>query len=186
MIRLAFAAIALVSAATCSPADRSKTSTFSYERSAFGDWADDDGDCRNTRHELLAEQSTGQVTWSDDGCRVVHGRWLGVYTGKTYTDAGDLHIDHVVPLAYAWRHGADEWTEEWREQFANDPANLLAVQAGANQSKSDSGPLEWMPPDAGYHCQYMLRFSRLISDYDLALGTAEAGELAALRESSCR
>lgn len=179
-------AFALLSAAACWPtAESAETSALDYERSEFGRWADDDSDCRNTRHELLAGQSTGQVTWSDDGCRVVRGRWLGVYTGETYSEAGDLHIDHVVPLAYAWRHGADKWSERRREQFANDPVNLLAVEAGANMSKSDRGPLEWMPPDQGYHCQYILRFSRVIRSYDLALNAGEADGLAELRDDVC-
>ena len=47
------------------------TSGTPYDRDHFGGWADEDGDCRNTRHELLEELSTRKVRWSPDGCLVV-------------------------------------------------------------------------------------------------------------------
>ena len=49
-----------------------------------------------------------------------------------------VQIDHIVPLAYAWDMGAFGWPDPERLRFANDPANLLAVEGQANQDKGDS------------------------------------------------
>ena len=39
-----------------------------YKRSYFGVWADSDGDCQNTRHELLQELSTSIMSFTDNTC----------------------------------------------------------------------------------------------------------------------
>lgn len=40
--------------------------------------------------------------------------------------------DHVIPLAHARRHGADNWTRVQRRTFANDFDNLLVVDNATN------------------------------------------------------
>ncbi|PTW45707.1 GmrSD restriction endonuclease domain-containing protein [Rhodovulum kholense] len=100
-----------------------------YTRAAFGTgWADSDGDCLDTRAELLADLSTVPVTLAPSGCSVRHGRWIAPYTGQVVAEAGDLDIDHIVPLRYAWGHGAASWSAEKRARFALDPVNLLPVE----------------------------------------------------------
>lgn len=136
-----------------------------YERSEFGRWLDEDRDCQNTRHELLIEQSTVPATLSENGCRVVHGRWISMFTSAVNTDASKLDIDHVVPLAWAWDRGADKWDKKRRISFANDPRNLIVVEASLNRSKGAKGPDEWLPPEN--QCQYTLRFIRVARSYDL-------------------
>lgn len=156
-----------------------------YDRALFGGWADDDRDCQNTRHELLAELSTGPITYTPDGCRVSRGRWNDPYSGRIHFDASSLDVDHLVPLAYAWSRGADKWSEEKRRQFANDPVNLFAVNASANRQKGASGPLDWLPEDEGFHCQYLLRFTRVSEVYDLQVPREEAKRIAALTAANC-
>ena len=156
-----------------------------YDRDLFGGWDDADGDCRNTRHELLAELSTGPVHYSDDGCRVIHGRWNDPYTGMIFTSSRNMDVDHLVPLKYAWDRGADTWPRAKRERLANDPVNLFAVDAGANRSKGARGPLEWLPPNDGFACQYILRFQRVAAGYGLAIPTAERRRMADLRKRVC-
>ena len=156
-----------------------------YDRSLFGGWADEDGDCRTTRHEVLAELSTVQVRWSADGCEVERGRWIDPYTGRVHLDAGGLDVDHVVPLAYAWARGADGWDEDARERFANDPANLLPVEAGVNRSKGSRGPLAWLPPDEEHRCQYLLRFARVARGHGLRLPPDEEQKVEALTGEVC-
>jgi len=68
---------------------------------------------------------------------VSHGLWVDSYTGMTFTQASDLYIDHVVPLAHAHRTGGANWSREQKRRFANDPDNLLAVDDRTNQEKSD-------------------------------------------------
>jgi hypothetical protein len=43
-------------------------------------------------------------------------------------------------------------------RFANDPANLLAVEGKANRHKGDGQPAEWMPPNQAFWCQYAVQF----------------------------
>ena len=156
-----------------------------YDRALFGGWADEDGDCRSTRHEVLAELSTVPVRWSADGCEVQRGRWIDPYTGAVHLDAGGLDVDHVVPLAYAWARGADGWDAAEREAFANDPANLVPTEARVNRSKGARGPLAWLPPDEGPQCEYVLRFARVARNHGLEFPAAEAERLAALRAALC-
>lgn len=138
-----------------------------YERSKFGHgWDDADGDCQNSRAEALIAQSSTQVRFADERrCRVVTGRWISPFTGKVIQNASDIDIDHVVPLKWAWDNGADTWSREKRERFANDPVNLWSVELSLNRQKGAKGPEDWLPP-AG-RCQYVSRFVRIVKIYGL-------------------
>ena len=138
-----------------------------YSRSLYPHWLDLDGDCRDSRHEVLAAQSTRRVRWSEDGCKVESGRWSDPYTGDTFTDPRQLDIDHIVPLAEAHRSGADHWPTGQRAAFANDPDNLVAVDRSANRSKADGDPLSWLPPEVGQWCAYVDRFVAVKRKYRL-------------------
>ena len=157
-----------------------------YDRDKFGGWTDNDYDCRNTRHELLADLSTLPVTYSEDGCRVERGRWYDPYTGIIFVDASDLDIDHIVPLHWAWRHGAWRWTEDLLIEFANNPINLFAVDDGTNQAKGADGPLSWLPPNEHFQCQYVLRFWRVILSYGLDVDPAERVALIEQQDQLCQ
>jgi hypothetical protein len=41
-----------------------------YNRDLYGDWIDADGDCQNTRQEVLIEESLIPVELDSRGCRV--------------------------------------------------------------------------------------------------------------------
>jgi hypothetical protein len=128
-----------------------------YERDRFGgDWDYDPASGCNTRERVLIEEALAPPT-VDDRCHPLAGRWRSLYDGVVTTDPDDLQIDHLVPLADAWRSGAHAWTDERRRTFANDrsdPDTLIAVTGTTNQSKSDSTPDEWMPPDREAWCDY--------------------------------
>lgn len=136
-----------------------------YSRSAFTHWTDDDSDCLNTRHELLKDLSTVPVITTGDGCRVLRGRWNDPYSGEIIFDSARIDIDHLVPLAWAWQHGAASWSAQERRKFANDPVNLFAVKLELNRSKGAQGPYEWLPPNTKFHCQYMTRYLRVMLSY---------------------
>jgi Domain of unknown function (DUF1994). len=149
------------------PAMRPSTSAKqTYSRAAFSHWIDEDGDCLNTRHELLQELSTGPITLSKDGCRVLRGRWNDPYSGNVLFDSSTMDVDHLVPLAWAWEHGADKWTDAERKKFANDRVNLFAVTASINRRKGARGPDVWLPPNQHFHCQYVTRYLRVMLKYD--------------------
>lgn len=103
----------------------------SYSRSAFGHgWDDSDGDCQDSRAEALIQMSSTPVRFATDRrCRVVTGRWISPFSGNVIQNASEADIDHVVPLKWAWDRGANHWSDVNRERFANDPVNLLPVEA---------------------------------------------------------
>ena len=155
-----------------------------YNRKDWPHWIDADHDCQNTRQEMLIATSHVPVKFKDSRhCTVVFGEWFGVYTGKTFTKASDVDIDHIVPLAHAHRHGADKWTRDQRRTFANDFENLLVVDDSANQSKSDQAPHEWLPPRKDYWCEYGKRWQRIKDKYRLWYSSQERKTLELLAET---
>ncbi len=165
--------------------DNEPSGSTKYDRSYFQHWSDDDGNCINTRHEMLMAQSTSTVDTGSNPCTAERGKWFDPYTGKTFYNARELDIDHVVPLYWSWQHGADQWTDQQRKAFANDEANLLAVQAKANREKGAQSPMEWLPPDSRFHCQYVTRFKRIVLKYSLQLSELEQQQLDLLRADKC-
>ena len=139
-----------------------------YERSDWPHWSDEDGDCQNTRHELLLATSQSSVEFkSTKECNVITGSWYDPYSGDTISDSRALDLDHVVPLKFAHGHGAAAWSRERKRQFANDVDNLLLVRASLNRQKGSKGPDEWMPPNHSYRCDYLKTFNIIMVKYEL-------------------
>lgn len=144
-----------------------------YDRKDYPHWSDLDRDCMNTRHEILAITSEVPPRLSPDGCYVSKGEWLDPFGGSVYTRASDLDVDHIVPLKWAHTHGASEWSRNKKEQFANDPDNLLVVDDSLNQSKGAKGPKDWMPPNQSYRCEYLARWDVVLRKYSLVMSSSE-------------
>ena len=141
-------------------------------------WIDADGDCQNTRHELLLRESLEPVAFSTPSqCRVITGKWYGQYLGVFFTDSSDLDLDHIIPLKWAHVHGGWRWSGEDKQRFANDYQNLILVDDGRNQSKGAKGPGEWVPDNSAYHCMYVLRWSYLIDKYNLSAGQMDKDKI---------
>lgn len=141
-----------------------------YDRDKFRHWVDADGDCRDTRDEVLADESRVRVT----GCDIRVGRWRSYYDNETVRYSTNLDIDHMVPLAEAWDSGARRWNANTRKRFANDlgdPRSLVAVTASSNRSKSDRDPAEWMP-DHG-RCTYVRQWVAVKIRWSLKVNRAE-------------
>ncbi|OKJ96477.1 hypothetical protein AMK34_21715 [Amycolatopsis sp. CB00013] len=108
----------------------------------------------STRQTVLRRD--GRAVQLGAGCQPASGIWFSEYDGLIHTDPKKLEIDHVVPLADAWRSGASTWTVDRRRDFANDLAGplLRAVTSTVNTSKNDRDPADWVPPRTGAHCGY--------------------------------
>ena len=154
-----------------------------YDRGDWKHWTDADGDCQDTRQEVLIAESSAPVTFTDEqSCRVAMGRWMAPYTGEVVEDPAKLDVDHMVPLANAHLSGAFAWDPRLKELYANNlayPGHLIAVTASANRSKGRKGPDEWRPPNRVYWCQYASDWVAIKTEWGL---TATAAEAAALRQ----
>jgi hypothetical protein len=147
-----------------------------YSRDKFPHWITISGAC-NTRETVLKRDGTNVVT--DSSCAAVSGRWFSPYDGATWTLASDVDIDHIVPLADAWRTGASSWTTAKRQQFANDLTDpqLIAVTDNVNQAKGDQTPATWKPPLTSYWCTYAKMWVHTKSRFALTVNSAEKSAL---------
>ncbi|MCG7208170.1 GmrSD restriction endonuclease domain-containing protein [Streptomyces arenae] len=147
-----------------------------YSRAKFPHWVVQYGTC-DTREVVL--QRDGQDVVQDDQCRAISGTWTSPYDDKVFTASGQLDIDHMVPLANAWRSGADEWDTALRRKFANDliEPQLVAVSAASNRSKGDQSPDQWTPPLHSYWCTYSRAWTHVKYAYHLNITEAEKNKL---------
>jgi hypothetical protein len=154
--------------------------TSGYDRGLFEHWTDADGDSCNAREEVLIIESLEPVTLGA-GCKVLTGSWFSVYDGVSITESSKLDIDHMIPLKEAWDSGADAWSPERRQAFANDldlAEALIAVSASSNRSKSARDPAEWLPTNISYRCQYVENWMTVKVKWELSV---DAKEFEALR-----
>jgi hypothetical protein len=147
-----------------------------YDRDAWPHWLDLDGDCLDTRDEVLLAESAEPVVGTPDGCDVIGGLWYGRYTGEVYRNPRVLDIDHLVPLQEAHDSGGHAWSRERRAAYANDltdPRTLIAVHRSSNRSKGADGPEEWLPPDRSYRCRYVADWIAVKARWDLSMDVSE-------------
>lgn len=163
-----------------------------YRRAAFGTaWKDIDGNGCNQRDDVLVRDADpGTLHIAPQGScdhDVLGGTWHDPYTGAVTTlsnakdpyQAQQVQIDHVVPLAEAWRSGAEEWTPQQRLQYANTLANLLATSGPVNASKGDSDPAAWRPQQAA-QCSYATTWITIKATWKLSVDQPEVNALRAM------
>src|SRR4051794_24033753 len=150
-----------------------------YSRDEFPHWHTVEGSC-NTREEVLKRDGTDVEVGTD--CAATSGSWYSPYDGETWTQTSDVDIDHMVPLADAWRTGASSWTIDQREAFANDldAPQLWAVTDNVNQSKGDQTPETWKPPLQSEWCEYARAFTHVKFLYKLTVTSGEQTELSSM------
>ena len=156
-----------------------------YGREAFGSaWTDTNRNGCDTRNDVLRRDLDDNVYKPGTrGCAVLSGRLApDPYTGRDITfvrgGASEIDIDHVVALSDAWQKGAGRWVPGKRLAFANDPLNLLAVEASANRQKGDGDAASWLPPDKSYRCRYVARQVAVKAKYRLWVTQAEREAMA--------
>ncbi len=152
-----------------------------YSRTRFPHWRDAGANC-DVRDTVLKRDGQDVRT---QGCNVVDGRWYSAYDGRDFTDPTQIDIDHMVPLANAWRSGADEWTDDRRADFANDldRPQLIAVSATSNRAKGDQDPSQWKPQRRDFWCQYAQDWIAVKHHWRLSVTTAEKTALTDMLET---
>jgi len=162
-----------------------------YDRDAFGQaWSDDTDDlwghngC-DTRNDVLRRDLVDiELDERTHGCVVLTGTLLDPYGGAPISFTRGVgtslavQIDHVVALGDAWQKGAQQWSAERRQAFANDPLELLAVSGPLNASKGDGDAATWLPPYKPYRCAYVARQVAIKRAYDLWVTRAEHDAIA--------
>ena len=155
-----------------------------YARAAWGSsWPDQNGDCRDTRAELLLLHSLTETTFTAaDGCRVVTGQWQDPWTGQTYTDAAALEIDHHVPLRHAHVSGGAAWSPARKQgYYRNDlgvPGALQVIAGRTNRQKGDRGLEAWRPSARSSWCRYAQAWVEVKVQYELSVTRTERAALA--------
>ena len=150
-----------------------------YSRERFGQaWLDADRNGCDTRDDMLRRTLHALTLRSGtNGCVVTSGILDDPYTGARIRYVRDqsysVDIDHVVALGNAWVSGAARWDIRQRAALANDPLNLLAVDASANRSKGDGDAATWLPPNKRYRCAYVSRQATVKTKYGLSVTPAE-------------
>ena len=148
-----------------------------YNRSLFKHWIDEDKNGCNTRAEVLIAEAVVKPK-KGKKCKLTGGKWLSAYDGKTLTNASKLDVDHLVPLAEAWRSGAWAWSSKQRQDYANDLSDsraLIAVTLTTNRSKGDKDISDWVPKIDT--CGYVQNWIAIKVRYSLTYDAKEAKSL---------
>jgi len=139
-----------------------------------------------SRDVMMLRDATGSVTLDPKTCELTIGKdggWRDQYgfldpkTGKLkpykwMTDPATVDAEHIVPLAEAWRSGADKRDEDTRRGIANDAINLVASDPSANRSKGDQDAANYLPP-GNFRCAYLERYVKIKVKYGLTVDPAE-------------
>ncbi len=153
-----------------------------YDRSDYSHWIDADGDCQDTRVEVLVAENIGTISYlTDSSCKVVTGSWYDPFTDTTFSTASRLDVDHMVPLKEAHESGAYLWSSSKKKEFANELSpseTLIAVSGSANRSKGSRDPAEWLPTNTSYHTTYAENWASTKIKWEL---TADAEEITILK-----
>jgi len=152
-----------------------------YSRDKFGKgWKDPDRNGCDARNDILA-RDLDEVEYREGRieCIVLSGVLNDPYTASRIEftrgqgTSTEVQIDHVVALSDAWQKGAQQWTEDTRLNFANDPLNLFAVDGPTNAAKGDKDAATWLPPNRSFRCTYVSRQTQVKAKYKVWMTAAE-------------
>jgi Protein of unknown function (DUF1524) len=160
-----------------------------FSRYRFGEtWSDDvnvefgHNGC-NTRDDIL-RRDLADLLVRPGTCYAQSGVLHDPYTGEpiAFTRGPDtseaVQIDHLVSLSDAWYKGARDWDDKRRRDFANDPRNLLAIGAKVNFDKAFRDANAWLPPNAGFRCEFVARQIEVKTAYGLWVSANEKRAMA--------
>jgi len=159
---------------------RAPMTGYTSDETFWGMWGTQPGGC-DTRNFILGRDMTVITMKAGSNCLVQTGILDDPYTGKTINFTrgggsnydGGVQIDHVVARANAWATGAFAWTPDQRVAFANDPLELLAADATANQQKGSGDAATWLPSNKAFRCEYVTTQVEVKTKYGLWMTQAE-------------
>ena len=157
-----------------------------YTRAQFTHWSDLDRNGCDARNDTLKRDLT-QISFKGGtrDCKVLTGQLLDPFSGKVIAFSSTksmIDIDHVVALSNAWQTGAAYFDKTKRAAIANDPLNLIAVDAKLNRQKGDGDAATWLPPLKSYRCDYVARQIAVKAKYGLWVTQPEKGAIIKLLE----
>ena len=162
-----------------------------FAATLFRHWIDADGDCRNTRSEVLVRESVEPVEFHDvyTRCRPYFGDWRPFLDGG-YSWPSDeyLVVGHVVPLAEAWTSGARTWTAARRQAYANDLGygpSLTVMRPATNTARAGRDIAQWQSEHPSARCAYAARWVAVKYRWRLSVDIAERSALADVLTGSC-
>ncbi len=148
-----------------------------YSRAQFPHWSDLDRNGCDSRNEILKRDLTQIIYKAGTGdCKVLSGVLLDPFSNKNLifsSSKSSIDIDHLVALSNAWQSGAAYFDKSIRSQIANDPLNLLAVDAKLNRQKGDGDAATWLPPNKAFRCEYVSRQVAVKAKYSLWVTASE-------------
>ena len=157
-----------------------------YTRAQFPTWSDLDRNGCDTRNEILNRDLTKVLFKAGTrDCKVISGSLIDPYSGKVIafsSTKSTIDIDHVVALSNAWQTGAAYFDKTKRQQIANDPLNLLAVDYSLNRQKGDGDAATWLPPLKSYRCDYVARQIAVKAKYGLWVTSPEKDAIVKILE----
>lgn len=101
-----------------------------------------------------------------------------MYTDHPFRSIEESQIEHLVPLADAFRSGAWAWPAAKKRAFARDGLNIVLAQPSVNRAKSAHTPDEWLPPKN--RCFFALQWTAVKLKWGLSVTPAEWGALRAV------
>jgi hypothetical protein len=142
---------------------------------------------QDTRARILIDRAINSVVLNQEGNRVLFGTWYDHFSGMVLSkaDAQRVQIDHVIPVCWAWAHGADTWTEEMKKAFYNDERFLQILESGTNSRKSDHGPDRFLPVNQVFACEYIRTFNFGVREYNLKLSNKEISDYRLIEKKAC-
>ena len=158
-----------------------------YTRSQFPHWSDPDRNGCDARNDILKRDLTN-ITYKSGtrDCKVIAGQLLDPFSGKVITFSTTkvvIDIDHVVSLSNAWQTGAAYFDKNTRLLIANDPINLLAVDAKLNRQKGDGDAATWLPPNKSFRCEYVAKQVAVKTKYQLWVTASEKSAIKEVLQS---
>jgi hypothetical protein len=152
-----------------------------YDRDQFGPaWSDADHNGCDTRNDVLKRDLKNETFKPrTHDCIVLTGTLADPYTGRSITftrgqgTSEAVQIDHMVALSDAWQKGAQQLDAATRQNLANDPLNLLAVDGPTNMGKGDGDAATWLPPNKAFRCSYVARQVAVKAKYHLWVTAGE-------------